>query len=69
MGRSGAGKSTLVNLLLRFHDLDSGRILVDGQDIAQVSQDSLRAHILDGKIPAGARLPATRELAAKALGL
>ena len=45
VGRSGAGKSTLVNLLLRFHDLDSGRILVDGQDIAQVSQDSLRAHI------------------------
>jgi len=45
VGRSGAGKSTLVNLLLRFHDLDSGRILVDGQDIAQVTQDSLRAHI------------------------
>ncbi|MDM0030917.1 ABC transporter ATP-binding protein [Variovorax sp. J22P271] len=45
VGRSGAGKSTLVNLLLRFHDLDSGRILVDGQDIAHVTQDSLRAHI------------------------
>ncbi len=45
VGRSGAGKSTLVNLLLRFHDLESGRILVDGQDIARVSQDSLRAHI------------------------
>jgi ATP-binding cassette subfamily B multidrug efflux pump len=45
VGRSGAGKSTLVNLLLRFHDLDSGRILVDGQDIAQVTQDSLRAHV------------------------
>ncbi|HEY2255927.1 MAG TPA: ABC transporter ATP-binding protein, partial [Variovorax sp.] len=45
VGRSGAGKSTLVNLLLRFHDLDSGRILIDGQDIAQVTQDSLRAHI------------------------
>jgi ATP-binding cassette subfamily B multidrug efflux pump len=45
VGRSGAGKSTLVNLLLRFHDLDSGRILVDGQDIARVTQDSLRAHI------------------------
>jgi ATP-binding cassette subfamily B multidrug efflux pump len=45
VGRSGAGKSTLVNLLLRFHDLDGGRILVDGQDIAHVTQDSLRAHI------------------------
>ncbi len=45
VGRSGAGKSTLVNLLLRFYDLDAGRILIDGQDIADVSQDSLRAHI------------------------
>jgi ATP-binding cassette subfamily B multidrug efflux pump len=45
IGRSGAGKSTLVNLLLRFHDLSSGRILIDGQDIAQVTQDSLRSHI------------------------
>ncbi|MBT2299056.1 ABC transporter ATP-binding protein [Variovorax paradoxus] len=45
VGRSGAGKSTLVNLLLRFHDLESGRILIDGQDIAHVAQDSLRAHI------------------------
>jgi len=45
VGRSGAGKSTLVNLLLRFHDLESGRILIDGQDIAQVTQESLRAHI------------------------
>jgi ATP-binding cassette subfamily B multidrug efflux pump len=45
VGRSGAGKSTLVNLLLRFYDVDSGRILVDGQDIAQVSQESLRAHV------------------------
>jgi len=45
VGRSGAGKSTLVNLLLRFHDLDSGRILIDGQDIAHVTQDSLRAQI------------------------
>lgn len=45
VGRSGAGKSTLVSLLLRFHDIDSGRILIDGQDIAGVTQDSLRAHI------------------------
>ena len=45
VGRSGAGKSTLVNLLLRFHDVQGGRILIDGQDIAQVTQDSLRQHI------------------------
>ncbi|MDB5889888.1 MAG: transporter related protein [Polaromonas sp.] len=45
VGRSGAGKSTLVNLLLRFHDLDSGKILIDGQDIAEVTQNSLRSHI------------------------
>ena len=45
VGRSGAGKSTLVNLLLRFYDVQSGRILIDGQDIAKVQQDSLRAHI------------------------
>jgi ATP-binding cassette subfamily B multidrug efflux pump len=45
VGRSGAGKSTLVSLLLRFYDLDGGRILIDGQDIAQVTQDSLRAGI------------------------
>jgi ATP-binding cassette subfamily B multidrug efflux pump len=42
IGRSGAGKSTLVNLLLRFHDVQKGRILIDDQDIAQVTQDSLR---------------------------
>ena len=45
VGRSGAGKSTLVNLLLRFFDLEGGRILIDGQDIAAVSRESLRAHI------------------------
>ena len=45
VGRSGAGKSTLVNLLLRFHDVESGRITIDGQDIAQVTQESLRAAI------------------------
>lgn len=45
VGRSGAGKSTLVNLLLRFHDLERGRILIDGQDIAAVRQESLREHI------------------------
>jgi ATP-binding cassette subfamily B multidrug efflux pump len=45
VGRSGAGKSTLVNLLLRFHDPEEGRILIDGQDIANVTQESLRAAI------------------------
>jgi ATP-binding cassette subfamily B multidrug efflux pump len=45
VGRSGAGKSTLVNLLLRFHELEGGTIRIDGQDIAQVSQESLRAAI------------------------
>ncbi len=45
VGRSGAGKSTLVSLLLRFYDLEGGRILIDGQDIATVAQDSLRAKI------------------------
>ena len=45
VGRSGAGKSTLVNILLRFYDLEAGRILIDGQDIARVTQDSLRAQI------------------------
>ncbi len=45
IGRSGAGKSTLVNLLLRFHDVDSGTIRIDGQDIAHVTQDSLREAI------------------------
>jgi len=45
VGRSGAGKSTLVNLLLRFYDVEQGRILIDGQDIAGVTQDSLRAQV------------------------
>ncbi|MCG6227815.1 ABC transporter ATP-binding protein [Vibrio furnissii] len=45
VGRSGAGKSTLVNLLLRFHDVESGTIRIDGQDISQVTQDSLRSEI------------------------
>jgi ATP-binding cassette subfamily B multidrug efflux pump len=45
VGRSGAGKSTVVNLLLRFFDLEGGRILIDGQDIAGVTQESLRAQI------------------------
>ncbi|MGD9783425.1 MAG: ABC transporter ATP-binding protein [Hyphomicrobiaceae bacterium] len=45
VGRSGAGKSTLVSVLLRFYDLEAGRILIDGQDIAGVTQDSLRASI------------------------
>jgi len=45
VGRSGAGKSTLVNLLLRFFEVEGGRILIDGQDIAKVTQESLRAQI------------------------
>lgn len=45
VGRSGAGKSTLVKLLLRFYAAEGGRIVIDGQDIAQVTQDSLRAQI------------------------
>ncbi|MFG6178504.1 ABC transporter ATP-binding protein [Halomonas sp. THAF12] len=45
IGRSGAGKSTLANLLLRFYDLQGGRIIIDGQDIAGVTQESLRRHI------------------------
>lgn len=45
VGRSGAGKSSLVNLLLRFRDAEHGQILIDGQDIARVTQDSLRAQI------------------------
>jgi len=45
VGRSGAGKSTVVNLLLRFYDVERGAIRIDGQDIAHVTQDSLRAQI------------------------
>ncbi len=45
VGPSGAGKSTISSLLLRLHDLEGGRITIDGQDIARVTQDSLRAQI------------------------
>ncbi|WP_040624954.1 ABC transporter ATP-binding protein [Moraxella macacae] len=45
VGRSGAGKSTLVNLLLRFYDINAGKILIDNQNIAHVTQESLRQHI------------------------
>ncbi|WP_417761030.1 ABC transporter ATP-binding protein [Shewanella sp.] len=45
VGRSGAGKSTLVNLLMRFYDIEHGAILIDGEDIRSVMQDSLRSNI------------------------
>jgi ATP-binding cassette subfamily B multidrug efflux pump len=45
VGRSGAGKSTVVNLLLRFYDIEAGRILIDGQNIATATQESLRQQI------------------------
>lgn len=45
VGASGAGKSTVVNLLLRFYDTEAGRVTIDGQDIAKVSQESLRGAI------------------------
>lgn len=45
VGRSGGGKSTLTHLVLRYMDIDHGQILIDGQDIAKVKQDSLRSHI------------------------
>ncbi len=45
VGRSGAGKSTLVNLLLRFHDVEQGKIKIDGQVISEVTQESLRSNI------------------------
>ena len=49
VGHSGSGKTTFVNLILRFFDIDSGKILIDGQDISKVTQESLRAKI--GMIP------------------
>ena len=45
VGRSGAGKTTLVNLLLRFYEVDSGKICIDGENIADISQESLRQNI------------------------
>ena len=45
VGRSGAGKTTMMNVLLRFYDLEKGRITIDGQDISEVTQDSLRSKI------------------------
>src|SRR5690606_3715774 len=45
VGRSGSGKCTLVNLLMRFYDTEAGNILIGGENIAQVTQESLRAHI------------------------
>ncbi|MDZ7872055.1 MAG: ATP-binding cassette domain-containing protein [Rhizobium sp.] len=58
VGRSGAGKSTLVNLLLRFYDLETGRITIDGQDVAEATQASIRQHIsvvTQGHLAAGHR--------------
>ena len=46
VGRSGAGKTTLMNLLLRFYDLERGRVLIDEQDIAQMTQESLRSRLV-----------------------
>lgn len=45
VGRSGSGKSTLVNLLMRFYDVEAGRICIDGKNISEITQESLRAHI------------------------
>ena len=45
VGESGSGKTSLINLLMRFHDLESGRILIDNQDISRVQLDSLRKNI------------------------
>lgn len=49
IGPSGAGKSTVVKLLFRFHDINQGKITIDGQKINRVTQDSLRAHL--GLVP------------------
>ena len=43
VGPTGAGKTTIVNLLMRFYDIDSGKITIDGQDVAQISRDELRS--------------------------
>ena len=43
VGPTGAGKTTIVNLLMRFYDIDSGKIFIDGQDVSDVSRDELRA--------------------------
>ena len=45
IGRSGAGKTTMMNILLRLYDIDGGRLLIDGQDISKVTQESLRSQI------------------------
>jgi len=45
VGRSGAGKTTLANLILRLYDVESGRVLVDGMDVRDVAQESLRRHV------------------------
>ena len=45
IGRSGAGKTTMMNILLRLYDIDGGKVLIDGQDIARVTQESLRSQI------------------------
>lgn len=45
VGHSGAGKSTIINMLMRYYELDEGHIFIDGQDIKQVQQESLRQHI------------------------
>ncbi|QVK24717.1 ABC transporter ATP-binding protein [Shewanella dokdonensis] len=45
VGRSGAGKSTMVNLLMRFYDVEDGSICIDGQNIREITQDSLRSNI------------------------
>lgn len=49
VGPSGGGKSTIIRLLFRFYDISSGQITIDGQDIAKVTQKSLRRHI--GVVP------------------